>query len=197
LSILSKFDYVFTTENLDKQIPGFLKTYGLPAMSERRRVSSDKLELDLTDEEIIKDNGIDIDIFEAVNKVLDTPDSHNGLTFDKAGKKAAIKKLSKRPKRNRKATLAIYQHLAKSLCGNLRAEAAIEKMTFGEDVKLNRPKLFKTILQDAFNERLEKMNPRQVKISNDLLISFLKNDRLKLRNKVIKLENEKSKKRKF
>jgi len=197
LSILSKFDYVFTTENLDKQIPDFLKAYDLPEMSERRRVSSSKLELDITDEEIIQDNGIDIAIFEAVNKVMDTPDSHNGLTFDKAGKIAAIKKLSKLPKRNKKATLAIYQHLAKSLCGNLRAEAAIEKIAFGEDVKLKRPKLFKNILQDTFNERLGKMNAKQVKISNDLLISFLKNDRIKLRNKVIELENEKSTKRKL
>ena len=187
-SILSKFDYVFTTENLDKQTPRFLKAYKLPKMDERRRVSSKKLELDLSDEQIIEDNPIDIALFEAINKVLDTTDSHNGLTFDKAGKEAAIKKLASRRIRERQTTLDVYHHLAKSLCTSLRAEAAIAKTSLLDDVKLKRPKLFREILQETENENRVKMNPDQVKISNSQLISFLKNDRIKLRNKIIELQ---------
>lgn len=177
LSILRKFDYVFTTEKLDEQTRGFMQEMGVPLEMERRRVAEKKAVLDVSDEELAKRNRLEMSFFETANQVLPAGKSHNPFGFDEAGKKAAIAAMRAQPLSILRLQRRAYNGLAKALCNELRAEAALEKVKQGGCLAIQDIAAFEEILTEKWHFLKEKLEPAQLEVSAKNLNNFLKKKR--------------------
>ncbi|MEL6617693.1 MAG: hypothetical protein AAFP16_02370 [Pseudomonadota bacterium] len=133
ISVLRKFDYVYTTEQLAAQSAAMMRFYGLPTDIAHRRVAGEKkLPLHLTDAEILARQHIDQDVFEKANTVI-TGDgrSHNPFGFDAEGRERAIAKISSPSDADLRRNC--YDELARALCANLCADAAMSKLALEQD----------------------------------------------------------------
>lgn len=165
ISILRKFDYVYTTEQMDAQVGGLMQTLGLPGTLERRRVSEKKAPLDIDDAALAEMNPLDSEIFELANHVVPDADRHNPFGFDAEGREevfAAMRAARPDPDDLRAAT---HAELAYALCMELRAEAALAKLDAGGPVALADPQGFSGVLQEQWAEAEATLTDRQREIS--------------------------------
>ena len=164
ISVLRRFNYVFTTERMDEQVAGLMGELRLDPTLERRRVAEDKAELPLSDSQIADLHPIDMEIFERVNQLTPAQDRHNALGFDAAGQQIALRKLEDAfPEKGR--TQRTYAELAHAMCLNLRAEAALEKLRAGGPVALNTPARFQRVLQARWDRQKDRLTPERAAIS--------------------------------
>lgn len=151
ISVLKKFDYVVTTENLNSQLRSMFKAYGLPEEIERRRVADKKVPLDATDEEIRAVTRCDRAVYEVFNHVVENDGTqHNAHGFDAAGKQRVVEHLIAQNTNYADDIRAnCYKELARGLCSELRAEAALAILEEDRDTTPIADK-------DAFKKELEK-----------------------------------------
>jgi len=163
-SVLSKFDYVLTTERLSEQAAAIFPRLGLPATMERKRTAEKKQLLDISDKELLDRNRIDHVLFTEANEHAPTDSEvHNGIGFDKEGKTRAMEHLLAKPL---PVEADRYRPLANALNRLLLAEAALAKIE-GEPEKTPVRDLaqFKQVLTDALEQKKKKMNSRQLALS--------------------------------
>lgn len=176
-SVLRKFEYVYTTEQLDNQSAGLMNELSLPHGLERRRVSSKKRVLEQTDAEIATANNVDMELFETANQCLTDPSSHNPFGFDREARDAALVKIAENGPSGEEKIESLYKRLANSLVGSLRAESALAKLEIGKNVALNDPKRFGEILEVAWNKKLSSLTDEQSEISKDMLAKWKANNK--------------------
>lgn len=157
ISVLRKFDFVLTTEQLNAQLRPMFRRYGLPEDIERRRVAEKKTPLMASDDEIHAVTGHDKVIHEAFNHVVENDGTqHNAMGFDADGK-ARLTEEMKSQKSGHPDDLraACYAELAKSISSELRAEAAFALFQEDQDlVPVVDKAAFKEYLEQAWNKRL-------------------------------------------
>lgn len=163
VSLLRKFDYVFTTEKMEAQAGGLFRELGFPTALEHRRVAASKAVLDLSDAEIAARNPIDMMLFERANRVLDAQASHNAFGFDMAGRQKALRAIE--ASAGRRDAQACYCALARALCEELRAEAALGKLDRGAGVAVRDPGRFRSVLAASWAKWRATLSPRQMEIS--------------------------------
>ncbi|WP_137702843.1 hypothetical protein [Marimonas lutisalis] len=174
ISILRKFDYVFTTEQLDAQVQGLMDELNLPHEMERRRVAEQKATLELSDDEIAARHPLDLAMFEKANRVVSGEGTHNPFGFDAEGRARAMAALS--AAQDGDAVRLAYVDLAKAICHNLRAEAALAKLERPAPVALNDRALFQEILQEHWARMERGLSEERRKISADWREAWLKNN---------------------
>ena len=156
ISLLRKFDYVYTTEMLGQQTVPMMRAHGMPTEIARRRVAGEaRIELDASDEDILAASPVDQALFEIANRQMDTDGLyHNPFGFDATGRAAAVDRImSRRPDPGTLRTTC-YEELALALCKDLHAEAAMVKLAFdGSDVALDDPGAFQAVLERTFAEK--------------------------------------------
>lgn len=162
-SILSKFDYVYTTEQMEQQLKGLLDTYGIGHELERRRVAEKKTPLEMSDDELAERNALDLEIFNACNKLVQG-ERHNPFGFDAEGRKAAEEKVRANAPAPAEILTNAYEELAAALTNDLRAEAALEKLSRGPGA-ITDPDQFRAILQARWERLSPKMSDAQRDIS--------------------------------
>ncbi len=154
-SILRKFDYVYTTEKLDIQAARMMTAYDLPPDIEKRRVTGgEKVELGVTDEEIMSLNEDDQTVFEAFNREVDSDgDNYNALGFDKNGRDTVISNIVSKAPTGTELKEFCYDELAYGLTLDLQAEMALRKIECDPDsVAIVDLSLFEKILLRKWNE---------------------------------------------
>jgi len=163
-SVLSKFDYVLTTERLSEQAAAIFPGLGLPAAMERKRTAEKKQSLDISDDDLLARNSIDYALFAEANGNAPTAsDVHNGLGFDKEGKARAMERLLARPQ---PAEADRYRPLANALNRSLLGEAAMAKIQEEPDkVAVRDLAQFRQVLTLALEMKKAKMNSRQSALS--------------------------------
>lgn len=160
VSILRKFDYVFTTETLDLQATELMRELNLPAVMERRRVARESGRLDATDEQLKQNNTLDLKIYEAAAKGISLDPRRNPFRLDRDGKDAVIQQLRRHASSAEDAIQRAYRHLAKCLCTYLKAEEALKKIE-NPPVALNDRALFGDILRSEWSRYQEGLNTEQ------------------------------------
>ncbi len=174
VSILRKFDYVFTTESLDQQMQGLARDLTLLGPLERRRVAEKKESLDLSNDEIEQRNPIDLELFEMANKKLDQQGRHNPFGGGKAARVRAITQLqSSSMERSHER---VYQELSQALCQNLRAEAAIAKLNIDSKIALRHPRKFQEVLKQNWETYAATLPAERVLISKNWLARWQANN---------------------
>lgn len=176
ISILQKFDYVFTTEQLDAQVAGMLDQLSLPHELERRRIAEKKAVLDVTDEELANANALDMELFETANQVLPPNEHHNPFGFDEEGRDRVLRSLGDKLPPQETITADLYNWLADSLCRDLRAEAALAKMAAGGPIALSDPEMFHGILKKTWAEAESNLTPERATISANNKARWLQNN---------------------
>ncbi len=174
ISVLRKFDYVFTTERLDQQIQGLVDEMNLSGKLERRRVAETKAELDVTDAALAKHHALDLELFNIANTVVSEKDGHNPFGFDAEGRRGALKTLALQAKTGQPRKL--YGELARALCQDLRAEAALEKLSEGGRVALRNPAHFRRILQSRWEKVRGALTSERAQISSHWLNEWRANN---------------------
>lgn len=162
MSVLKKFDFVFTTEQLRHQTVPFFERHDLPTEMERRRVAEDRIELDISDGQIAAMNQVDTALFEACNIVQDNDGGgFNPIGFDAAGRQAADLRLSEGFSANsRKNRQQYYKKLASSLSVQHAAPAALDWLKKEPDaVPVQRPKVFLPILEKRWAQYDRNLSP--------------------------------------
>lgn len=162
-SILSKFDYVYTTEQMEQQLKNLLDIYGIEHALERRRVAEKKTPLEMSDDELAERNALDLEIFNACNVLLEG-ERHNPFGFDAEGRKAAEAKVHANAPSPAEILTNAYEELAAALTNDLRAEAALEKMARGSSA-ITDPDQFTAILRARWDRLSPKMSDAQREIS--------------------------------
>lgn len=167
LSILKKFDYVFTMESLDASVVGLMDRLELPTSMERRRVAEAKVPLEADDDRLRALNADDLALYEAASQPVTTQDGrHNGLGFDAEGQARALEAIRARASGDKEQLrIEAYTELARIIAADLRAEAAFAKLDAGGPVALDKPELFRAILQDAWDVKKIKSTPEALEIS--------------------------------
>lgn len=173
VSILQKFDYVFTTEQLDAQVGGLMDELALPHELERRRIAEKKSALDATDEQIVDANPLDTEIFETANQVLETKEQHNPFGFDAEGRDRVLSSLNAKTPPEEETLTNMFQDLAKALCKELRAEAGLTKLMSGGPIALSDPGKFRDILTNTWAEYASNLTSERAKISADFKARWL------------------------
>ena len=163
-SVLSKFDYVLTTERLSEQAAAIFPRLGLPAAMERKRTAEKKQSLDISDDDLLARNAIDYALFTEANGNAPTDgDVHNGIGFDKEGKARAMERLLAKPL---PVEADRYRPLANALNRMLLAEAALAKIEEEPEKSAVRDLAqFKQVLTLALEQKKTKMNSRQLALS--------------------------------
>ena len=164
VSILRKFDYVFTTEMMDLQVTRLMRELNLPTVMERRRVANEYSRLDVTDEELKRNNALDLEVFKTASKAISSGPRHNPFGFDREEKDAAIQKVLEKASSVEDVTQRAYTQLAKYLCTTLKAECALAKIA-SPPVALNDSALFGDILREEWTQYQEGLNSVQRDIS--------------------------------
>ena len=157
VSLLRKFDFVYTTEQLGQQTVPMMQAHGLPTEIARRRVAGEaKVHLDVTDEDILARNAVDQAVFEAANQQLGGDGfGHNPFGFDPDGRAAALDRIMARRSDPETMRQTCYEELARALCKDLHGEAAMKKLeVHGDRVALADPAAFKPILERHLSEKL-------------------------------------------
>jgi len=85
VSILKKFNYVYTTEQMDTQVGGLMQELKLPTKLERRRVAHRKTPLAVSDAEIPALTGMDIAPFDPASAPPARNVGHHPFRFDPRG----------------------------------------------------------------------------------------------------------------
>jgi hypothetical protein len=174
ISILQKFNFIYTTEMIDNQVKYLMSQLSIPAELERRRVAEKKEVLQVTDEAILKLNELDIILFEKANRIIQNSLNHNPFGFDAAGKEAAISKLMETPLDENKKVENAYIKLANRLCNELLAEVALEKLDSSLDVAVRDRARFKQILNTKWENHRQKLSNEKLLLSQKKLNSFKK-----------------------
>jgi len=128
ISVLKKFDYVFTTGNMSSQLGPMLRAYGMSEEMERKRVAEHKEPLPFSDSEIEEINLIDRHLYDTFSlPVYSDGHSHNALGFDPEAKRSAFTAILEAKLGTSSAEWQehCYEELAKALCKELRGIAAL------------------------------------------------------------------------
>jgi hypothetical protein len=130
-SVLECFDYIGATETLESDFLSLFADLGIGSGIEPRRVAENKRALEVSEEEIMDRNSIDMAIYEEVRSRR-ANDSSRGNPFgkDSARRLEALELVSQRGMRE--SLLAGYEALARGLCNERRAEEALEILDNGE-----------------------------------------------------------------
>lgn len=176
ISILRKFDYVMTTENLDRQVATLMSELSLPKELERRRVAEKKVALEAEDSDIQAQNQLDIEVFEAANTVLTDLERHNPFGFDAVGRAEAVARVVAASEPRKAVIASAYGDLAQSLCNDLRAEAALAKLASPQEIALDDPSGFREILAARWAEAQKNLTKRQHGISTQRLRQWRSNN---------------------
>lgn len=163
ISVLKKFHYVFTTEQLDAQAVGFMQDFNLPTTLERRRVSETYAPLDMSDADILKSNQSDLALFEIANKLVAQPGQHNAFGHDEEGSAKAISAVLVPTPEAVQADC--YAALAASLATNLLAEAALAKLAAGKVTAIRDAPTFTLVLQEKWHKAQRQMTAARKEIS--------------------------------
>lgn len=155
ISVLRKFDYVYTTEQLAAQAAPMMRVHGLPETIEHRRVAGEeKLELNVSDEQIMSQNAVDQEVFETFNHVVGGDgSSHNAAGLDSKGRATVLKRI-KAPAANADGLRRFcYDELARAMCRDLQVEAALAKIELDPgSVAIADIAAFQTILTRAWQQ---------------------------------------------
>jgi len=168
LSVLRKFEYVYTTENLNAQARPMMRLHGLPEEIERKRVAgTSKLELDVSDRAILAENEVDQALFEATNHVVGGDGStHNALGFDAAARADAYARVSAAQPNGEQLRTICYEKTANALCQELKGEAALLKIEVAPDtVRILHLDRFSKILRSRFENISGQYNEAQASAS--------------------------------
>jgi len=167
-SILQKFDYVLTTEDLDEQARLIMPHWSLPATLERKRVAVDKVTFDREDSWIAANNSVDRELHTTASKACKVgSSSYNAFGFDEAGKEAAVQKILARDQGvySQAALQSGYEQLAEMLCQELRAPAAIHRFECGFQKCVKDPNLLKRIIAEQWDRQLYALKPKQLELA--------------------------------
>ena len=176
ISALSKFDFVFTTENMSRQTQPMLRQMGLPAELSKRRVAGNaKLELDASDAQLEEMNQHDLALFEAFNHVVDgSGETHNAVGFDADGKASTVEHIRAHAETGDNLIQSCYADLAFGLCKDVRAEAALKKIELDkENINLTDVDRFEEILKEAWAVKRAKLKTSGIERSEELTRKWL------------------------
>jgi|GEM_PF-4948767 len=177
ISILQKFDYVYTTESMDRQVTGLMDELALPHELERRRVAEKKLVLDVTDAELAANSPLDMEIFETANQVLTDKGQHNPFGFNAQGRAEIMQSIHENMPSEDEKTDAAYRELSRVMVRDLRAEAALAKLASGKPIALENPALFTSILQAEWHAFSSSLTAERQDISKKFLAGWQANNR--------------------
>jgi len=172
ISVLKKFDYVFTTEQLDQQCMGVLDELSVPHGLERRRVASAKRVFEQTDSEITNANDVDMAIFRIANQKLDSVGHHNPFGFDKEGRDLALRHIEQTGPNSEEKIEILYNRMASFMATNLKAESAMAKLEMGKNIALRDPQSFRDLLEIAWQKRSSRLTEKQAEISKEFLAKW-------------------------
>lgn len=164
MSVLRKFDYVFTTEGMNTQLSKMLQLYGMSEQLERKRVAEHKVPLPVSDSDILEVNDVDVALYTEVSRPTESDGrSHNALGFDAEGKRTAFDKILANAISD-PATLQTrcYEELASALCRELRGEAAFAVLGAGK-APVADPDEFRAILVRHWAEKEANLSPEGFK----------------------------------
>jgi len=164
-SVLRKFDYVFTTEQLDNQVNSLMNSLSLPSSLERRRVSEKKEPLSLSDKDIFALHQLDSALYEEVSSVVPDQAYQNPLGFDQEGRQLAEEKIAPEPQSDKKLIDTAYHQLAKALSHHLKAEAALEFLSQSNCDAVSNPNLLKKLIKEYWRINEPLLTKNQIDIS--------------------------------
>ena len=173
ISILKKIDYIFTTEHLNAQSQFLMQDLGLPKMTEKRRVAVNKISLKANEQDILKNNQLDLELFNIANQSY-KQEYKNPFGFEKLSQQNSIRKIRKKSESYSEDLIKnMYEHLASHLCKQLLAEKALYKLeTEDEKIAIKNIGLYKEILLEKWSEFERKLNNKQIKMSKENLERF-------------------------
>lgn len=157
ISILSKFDYVFTLGKIEEQMSPLAQRYNLPSTLERRRVAEEKTRLPFSDDQIREINHEDAALFELAHRVVKDSDGrhHNALGFDEVGRARVVERLlGERNATKHIAAEHMYANLADAICFRLRAPAALKLIDGAPEwVPVRDPARLRSLLEAEWSAR--------------------------------------------
>ncbi len=158
-SILRKFNYVFTTENMGAQLSPMLRAYGLSEKIERKRVAEHKEPFPFSDADIKAANEVDQQLYDIFARPITSDGhSHNAGGFDAAGNKAVFDSILQNHKRSAADWQQYcYDALADALCRELRGAAALTLLDAGK-APIADPTTFKAILEAQWAQKEENLS---------------------------------------
>lgn len=124
LSVLQKFNYVFVTEQMDQQVKSLMQHLGLPEVLERRRVSSSKKDLAISDADLAARNAEDVLLFDQANHLIES----NGASYNPAGFQPEAQKTRFDQLAAGDESRPSYDRLVRGLRNELLIEAALVKL---------------------------------------------------------------------
>lgn len=174
--VLRCFDYVFTTEGMDRQLPPVLEWLGLPTTIERRRVSETKRALDIDDAELARRNAHDMEIFKACSApTVSGGETFNPLGFDPEARQAALARVLQTKDTAEQRLDIAYRQLATGLCFDLLAEAAFVRLDDDADnIALPDPAAFRAILEETWAAKSQRLSEAETALSTKKMQRHLK-----------------------
>lgn len=165
ISVLKGFDYVLTTENMDRQVVPLSRAMGLDPTLERRRVAESRQELEESDDEILARNRNDLKLFGRCNHVLESDGrSHNALGYDPSIAQRAASRLQAPPPGSVERQRACYEALARGLAGSSQLAAALDwiEEDGGPWPRVDNPDLMHEILKQAWADIRPRMSASNI-----------------------------------
>ncbi len=164
LSVLQKFNYVFVTEQMDQQVKSLMRHLGLPEELERRRVSSSKKDLAISDADLAARNAEDALLFERANHLIESSGAnYNPAGFQLQAQKARFDQLAADGE-----TRPAYDRLVRGLRNELLVEAALVKL---ELHGVATPVADTAALEQSLKAQWEEMEPRLLPAQRELSCS--------------------------
>ena len=162
LSVLQKFNYVFVTEQMDQQVKNLMQHLGLPEELERRRVSSSKKDLAISDAELTVRHAEDMQLFGQVNHLIESCGAgYNPVGFQPEAQSHLFSQMAAIDKPR-----PAYDGLVHGLCHELLVEAALVKLEMhGADVPVADPAALGRTLTAQWETLYATLLPAQKELS--------------------------------
>jgi len=161
ISVLRKFNYVYTTENMSRQLCPMLEYNGMPMIMAKKRVAEKKIMLPLSDSDIRAANGVDLALYALFDNDVVYSDglSHNALGFDKVSQQICFQNIVNTPLSIEERKRSSYKSLASALCAELRGEAALSLIKHNAPIPVMDKDCFHEILEKAWGKKKESLSP--------------------------------------